>query len=315
MGRILYVALPGATVAGGVKIAFRQVETLRSLGYDAAIALRPGRKPPAWFEHQAPIIDLEGPDGPGPQDLMVLPEDTFTNLNAFADHPARKVVFCQNHYYACHGVGRVSAGTLDSIEGFMACSRTVADWLRWRFPGRPVDLIPAFVDDAVYRPAPAKTAAIALAPRKRRDEAPYLMDAFRHAFPRHAGLPWVVIDELPERKVAEILGRCGLLLSLSRLEGLGLLPLEGMAAGCLVAGFTGYGGREYAASANGFWADDPEGVLQALGAAADLYADGGPARDAMIAAGQETASRWSRTAMTAALDAFFADRVAKTLQA
>lgn len=313
MGRILYVALPAASVTGGVKIAFRQVETLRSLGYDAAIALRPGRKPPEWFEHRAPIIDIEGPEGPKPQDFIVIPEDTFSNLKDLAGHPARKVVFCQNHYYSCQGVGRASAETLDRLDGFMACSRTVADWLRWRFPGRPVDLIPPFVDDTVYRPAPGKRAAIAVAPRKRRQEAPYLADAFRHAYPRHAQLPWVIMDQLPEGKVGEILGRCGVMLSLSRLEGLGLLPLEAMAAGCLVAGFTGYGGREYASPINGFWADDLDCVLRALGAAADLCVDGGPVKDAMIAAGHETAARWSRAAMAEALDAFFAPRMPKTL--
>lgn|SRR5262249_53807656 len=34
-------------------------------------------------------------------------------------------------------------------------------------------------------------------------------------------------------------------------ESLGLTPIEGMAAGCLVAGYHGYGGLEYATAQNG----------------------------------------------------------------
>jgi hypothetical protein len=286
-------------------MAFRHVEALQRLGHDAAVTLRPGRQPPHWFSHSAPIVDIEGPSGPGPDDIIVFPEDTYANLTALAGHPARKVVFCQNHYYACRGVTRIPLERLRGFEGFMACSLTVADWLRNRFPGRKVELVPAFADETVFRPAP-KRPAIACAPRKRRDEATYLHDLFRWTFPRRADLPWVTLEDVPEHQVADTLGTSAILLSLSHLEGLGLLPLEAMASDCLVAGFTGHGGKEYATPENGFWAEDPEGVVQALGAAADLYARGGPARDAKISAGRATAAKWSRSAMEEALGAFFA---------
>src|SRR5690606_11273872 len=38
---------------------------------------------------------------------------------------------------------------------------------------------------------------------------------------------------------------CRVFLSLSHREGLGLPPLEALACGCLVVGFTGYAGVEY----------------------------------------------------------------------
>ena len=54
------------------------------------------------------------------------------------------------------------------------------------------------------------------------------------------------------------MGIAKVFLSLSRLEGFGLTPLEAMASGCVVAGFTGIGGREYAIPDNGFWADEDD---------------------------------------------------------
>ena len=68
---------------------------------------------------------------------------------------------------------------------------------------------------------------------------------------------------------AAAMGEAGVFLSLGRLESLGLTPLEAMACGCIVAGFTGIGGQEYASPANGFWAaeDDFPSCIKQLRAA------------------------------------------------
>jgi glycosyltransferase involved in cell wall biosynthesis len=70
-------------------------------------------------------------------------------------------------------------------------------------------------------------------------------------------------------------------LALSRLEGFGLTPLEAMAAGCVVVGFTGIGGREYATAGNGFWVgeDDFPVCIDQLKAAIDLSQKESQARD------------------------------------
>jgi len=64
--------------------------------------------------------------------------------------------------------------------------------------------------------------------------------------------------DISEGDVGRAMGEAKVFLSLSRLEGFGLTPLEAMASGCVVAGFTGIGGREYANAENGFWADEDD---------------------------------------------------------
>ncbi len=66
---------------------------------------------------------------------------------------------------------------------------------------------------------------------------------------------WAVIQNKSEAEVAAIMGQAAIFLSLSRFEGLGMTTLEAMASGCLVVGFTGIGGREYASRTNGFWVE------------------------------------------------------------
>ena len=72
---------------------------------------------------------------------------------------------------------------------------------------------------------------------------------------------------MDEAQVARLLGESEILLSLSQRESLGLVPLEAMSCGCLVAGFHGQGGLEYTSLGNGFWfgSDDELGVAEALG--------------------------------------------------
>jgi glycosyltransferase involved in cell wall biosynthesis len=76
---------------------------------------------------------------------------------------------------------------------------------------------------------------------------------------RHRGIPWIAIDNADEAKVANLLGESAIFLATSLYEGFGLPPLEAMACGCVVVGFHGYGGLEYARPDNGFWCS--EGAL------------------------------------------------------
>ena len=115
------------------------------------------------------------------------------------------------------------------------------------------------------------------------------------------------LERASESEVAATLGRAALFLSLARLEGLGITALEAMASGCLTVGFTGIGGREFATSENGFWAeeDDCEQVVEDLLRAAAMYDRGDPAFAATVAAGQAAAAAWSHQRFREALGRFW----------
>jgi len=81
-----------------------------------------------------------------------------------------------------------------------------------------------------------------------------------------------------------------------------------MAAGCLVVGFTGGGGLDYATDENGIWVpdEDPWALAEAVKDVADALAAGSLAE--MRAAGQKTAATYSQAAFEAHLLAFWREQ-------
>lgn len=276
---------------GGVKVAFRHAGLLRDDGVDAVmVQSSPGA--PAWFDApDVPILDVRAWT-PTPGEVTVVPEDTRFTLSSLARAPVRRVMLCQNHFL----VGRGLDGATDvrdlGIEHVIATGTEIAAHVRRRFPGLPVSVVPLAVDPAVFRPR-RKRLAVAVIPRKRMTEFYHLRDSLRSFRPRWRAVPWLVLVNADEPNVAATLGEAAVFLSLARLEGVGLAALEAMACGCLVCGFHGHGGREFATAANGIWVadDDLDAALAALDRALEAAADG--TAGWRVAAARETAGRYT----------------------
>ncbi len=93
---------------------------------------------------------------------------------------------------------------------------------------------------------------------RRPDEMRLIMGIVRSRRPDLASVPWFDILGLPREQVARQMASREIFLSLGRLEGLGLPPLEAMAAGTLVVGFKAGGGQEFATSDNGDWFEEDQ---------------------------------------------------------
>lgn len=290
---IIFFCPPVATINGGIKHIFRMAETLIAQGHDARV-FEQNRQRPDWFASTAPVV---GQDifKPGADHIYVLPEDQPHILADFSKFPQRKVIYSQNHFYGALGIGAAASYADYGVTHILCSSRTIYGHCRLRHPALKAYVIPCAVDAAIFRPAAVKQNTIAFMPRKRAIEATYIRDMFRFTYPQYRDWAWQELSNTTEADVARALGEARVFLSLSRLEGFGLTPLEAMAAGCVVAGFTGIGGREYANGQNGFWADEddfPACVAQ-LKKAADLSLDAGPARGACAEACRKTLASYT----------------------
>jgi hypothetical protein len=259
-------------IMGGIKYVFRMAEVLRRSGHDA-IAVDAVSTPPFWFQTDVPVF---GRDiiGQRANQVLVIGEDIPGVLERNAKRPQRKVMYCQNHFYAAQTATEGGSYADFGITDVLCSGRAIYDYIRLRHPNVRAHLIPCGIDSAVFHPR-VKRERIACIPRKRRIEAAYLRDLFRHLHPEFRDVEWLELESKTEPEVAAALGESTVFLSLSRLEGFGLTPIEAMASGCVVAGFTGIGGREYATSANGFWADEDDfpGCLRQLAEAIRLSRD------------------------------------------
>jgi len=268
--KIVFFCPPVSVINGGIKHIFRMAEALIALGFDAAVFEQNGQRPP-WFASTAPVVG-QGIFSPSADHVYVLPEDQPHILADFSRFPQRKVIYSQNHFYGALGIGAAESYADYGVTDILCSSRTIYEHCRMRHPALRAHIVPCAVDRALFKPAAVKRKSIAFMPRKRPIEAAYIRDMFRFTYPEHRSWQWTAIDNVFEAEAARLMGEARVFLSLSRLEGFGLTPLEAMAAGCVVAGFTGIGGREYASPSNGFWAeeDDFPACLAALAEAASL---------------------------------------------
>jgi Glycosyl transferases group 1 len=284
---------------------YRHVEALAAHGFDAYVQPYKDDSGPAWFDHTAPRMP-SGPYHPRSNDIVVLSEDIKLLFERFQKVPIRKVLFCQNQYYAACGIGAYSTLADAGINAAIATSKTILRFLRERFPEPTAALVSYPVDNTLFQPR-QKRLQVCYMPRKRPIEAVYIIDRLRTLHPDLTNVPFIEISEMHEHRVAEIMGESAVFLSLSRLEGLGLTPLEAMASGCIVVGFTGVGGREYATSINGFWTENEDCIqcIDDLARVLRLVASGNPIIPSTVEAGCRTAAAFGREPFLDALLEFW----------
>jgi hypothetical protein len=223
---------------------------------------------------------------------------------------ARKVLFSQAHYYTLFNpIPPERYGSL----GFerVACQSLIAKgFLERVLRFSDIAILPCFVDPVLFHPR-EKRNQIALIPKKLPREAAAVQRIFTLKYPELAGTGWEIIDNRSERETAEIFGRSMAVLSLPFLESFGLVPLEAMSSGAIVAGFTGYGGQEYATPENGFWfaPDQMEEVADALARVISGFQQSDPEIFRVREAGFATAAQYGRERARAALEEFFATLV------
>jgi hypothetical protein len=294
-------------ITGGIKTAYRQVELLAELGFDACIYQPEGA--PAWFATRARVL-TEPSLAPAAGDILVFPEVLNGMLAEIVQgrFAAKKVLFCQAHYYTLFNpilpqryreLGFAKVACQSAIaKGFLERVLRLAN----------VEIIPCYIDAELFFPR-AKTIQIALIPRKLPREAAAIQRIFNLKYPQFQSIPWRIVENATERETAEIFGRSTIVLSLPFLESFGLVSLEAMASGAIVAGFHGYGGQEYARPDNGFWfpPDHLEEVADALARIVISLEREDPDLLKIRDAGLATAARYSKERTRTALRWFYGE--------
>jgi glycosyltransferase involved in cell wall biosynthesis len=289
---IVFICPPVTVINGGIKYIFRMVETLCDFGYNAVVFEEKERRP-TWFSNTAPIVGRYVLQ-PNPDQIYVLPEDQTHLLDTLKDWPQQLVIYSQNHFYSACRLNNFESYSDYNVTHLICSSLAIYEHARIRHPKMTAHVIPCSIDPLLFRPA-NKRNNITFMPRKRPVEATYIRDMFRHSYAQYRDWRWQELSNLNEGEVAKAMGEARVFLSLSRLEGFGVTPLEAMAAGSVVAGFTGIGGREYATKENGFWAeeDDFPTCIQQIQAAIELSCQKGPARTAYSDACQKTLCKYT----------------------
>lgn len=306
----IYYACTLPVRAGGELVNFQHVASLRRQGWRAFAWLQEGAKL-EWPSQTFPVPIVQG--GPHHRwlahDVLVLPEVCpASDWQSLREQGCQLVMHNQNPFYTFRGLPTLDALNAFPLAGALCCSAFTRDTLQawssttdWQVV-QPM-VLPHF-EQALARIGglSGKRLQIAYMPRKRPNEAKQLQQWFAALCPQWAHVPWVEVDGMSRPQVAQTLAESQVFVSLSKDEGLGLPPLEAMAAGCLVAGYTGGGGQEYVTPDNGTWVTDAQLPELAL-AIADLLAMDAPQCSARLQAGQATAGLFNEANFDAQLNA------------
>ena len=290
----IYYACSLPARAGGEIVNLQHVAALRASGWrafalldDSSSVAVPSRPYPL------PFVQWGASNALHEDDWLVLPEMTsYDIMSFFREFRCRLVIHNQNPFYTFRGFERMEDQNSFGISGGLCCSSYAAELLRRMGSSIPWQVVHPFVLPMFTQQSAPGKRQIAIMPRKRQAEAPVLKGMFRNLYPHFAEVPWVEIAGVSRSEAAAIMRESLVFASMSCLEGLGLPPLEAMASGCLVCGFDGWGGREYASRENGLWV--PDGDLEAFaGAIAQALTLDQDTAARQIRAGLETAALFS----------------------
>jgi glycosyltransferase involved in cell wall biosynthesis len=304
--RIVYLSpFPADLVTGGIKVMHRHVEMLQGMGFDASIFSPQGY--PRWMNSLAKLFAGTDP-AKDPDNLLVFPETLMGPLGEAArtPTPAAKALLCQNQYNAfSETIPRHTFAELGFVK-LLTVGELAKGFLERILAPAQFEVVPVWVDHGIFLPR-GKSMRIAVMPRKLPKHYALIRQIFVLKYPQYSGVPWDLIDSASEQETAQILGRAAVFLSMCDRECVPLTPLEAMAAECVVVGFHGYGGLEYATDANGLWLrpDYLEETADALAQAVAGIETDAPSSRSMRTAGAATARLFNRARTETALRAAF----------
>jgi glycosyltransferase involved in cell wall biosynthesis len=308
---------PASKPVGGVTVLRQMADILHQAGREVFLVEREsGGWKPEGLADAAPVIawaDMRLT----PDDLWFVPEGWPNALSPCLEAGARCGCYVQNWAYLYSALPP-SVTWHQLPVSFFAVSDPVAHFIRLSLgerPGLSAPILRPGIDRAIFRPGGKRGSrpTVAYMPRKNKALAAQIRAVFEHRNGPDV-LRWRPLEGLDAYGVAEALRSSHLFLMTGFPEGCPLPPLEAMACGCLPVGFTGLGGwdymrqaqaaprftpwwplREVAWGGNGLWCADGD-VLDAalcLEEAVGLLRTGGPALDAVLDAGQETANAYA----------------------
>jgi len=223
---------------------YRHVDILNRAGIPASIVHDVSEFRCTWFENSTQVaqLPLEATD----RDVLVIPE-TWSGLLTSLAPGIPKVSFNQNAFYATQRYSLRDHPYLvaKDLLASMTVSEQNLELLEYVFPRTKFRRVRLSIDQTMFHlPDEPPGRRIAYMTRKRAAESNMVLDILRA---RDVLREWdvVVIDRLNESGVARTLRSASLFLSFSQYEGLPLSPLEALASGCAVIGYTGFGAREY----------------------------------------------------------------------
>jgi glycosyltransferase involved in cell wall biosynthesis len=228
---------------GGVQVIYQHVGILQQNGIEA-FAVHLGDFRVDWFEHAIEPLTLDQANlRIGPDDVLIVPEYLPRWAGTFSCR--RKLAFVQNAGYAENAVGRSDYANF-GFTGVVCCSSYLKAWMDSR-TSLPIWQVGNGIDLEKFKPDPAKRIPGSLLYLRRKPTWIMGRQAIRRLPPQlrqtlhAAALP----HYMTQHQMIHAYQKADIFVPLGFPEGFSLPPLEAMACGCAVVGFSGGGGLDF----------------------------------------------------------------------
>jgi hypothetical protein len=235
-----------------------------------------------------------------PEDLFIIPEGFPNIMEKIAQMPCKKIVLAQSWYYILNSLNVGQKWQHFGIKDVISVSDGITEYLNAIMPGLSIKQYSQSIDRTLFKQVDNvdKNPVIAYMPGRTQDaliKTHNVIKTFYSFFPH---LSWIRFDELKglsKEDYAERLGAASICLYTDEIAGFGTMPLEAMAMGTHVVGWTPLGGKEYMKENNGFWAQNGDvfQLAELLGMAVERWLSGKLDAETVVAEYEKTLEKYA----------------------
>lgn len=216
-----------------------------------------------------------------PEDFLLIPEGFPNIMERTAKMPCKRIVLAQSWYYILNALGNGQKWQHFGIRDVISVSDGITQYLNAIMPGLSIKQYSQSIDRKLFKQVDIvdKNPVIAFMPGRTPDALVKTHNVLKTFYAFYPHLSWIRVDELrglSKEDYAERLGSAAICLYTDEIAGFGTMPLEAMAMGTHVVGWTPLGGKEYMNQNNGYWAQNGDvfQLAELLGLAIERWLTG-----------------------------------------
>lgn len=196
-----------------------------------------------------------------PEDFVIIPEGFPNVMEKFSQIACKKIVLAQSWYYILNSMQIGQKWQQFGIQDVMSISNGISEYIKAIMPGLNIKNCTQSINTDLFKKYSItdKFPKIAFMPGRSQDAVIKTYNVIKTFYSFYPQFRWVRFDELKglsKEEFAERLGTSSICLYTDEIAGFGTMPLEAMACGTHVVGWTPLGGKEYMNADNGFWASN-----------------------------------------------------------
>lgn len=193
-----------------------------------------------------------------PEDFLLIPEGFPNIMERVAQLSCKKIVFAQSWFYILNSLPVGQKWQHYGIRDVISVSNGITQYLNTIMPGLNIKQYSQSIDRKIFKSTKRtdKVPMIAFTSGRSQDAYTRTYNIIKTFYAFYPQYRWIRFDELrglSREEFAERLSAASMALYTDDIAGFGTFPLEAMACGTHVVGWTPLGSKEYIKETNGFW--------------------------------------------------------------